>query len=236
MRLPLVYWLIAAAILANTAVYLWPEPRPPEIMVGSGKGLGDLVLLKELEGSARLRPIPGRPEGDETAAGVADASDSRLPSTSAGSCWLAGPVEDESLSTRLAAELAAAGVSMDLVLQTTEVAPTHWVYIRTSGSQADVRRLSRVMREAGWENFPITDGPLLGNLSVGLFRDERRAASVRDRLLTAGYAADIYRRTSFRDQPWLVLDSAGREALGWPGREGPLPGYRGLRLVAGDCP
>lgn len=235
MRLPLVYWLIAAAILANTAIFLWPEPRPPEAMTGAGEGLGELVLLKELQGSARLRPMPGRSGVDET-------PDTRPPpgtspaQADSGSCWLAGPVEDENLSTRLAAELASAGVSMDLVLQTTEVAPTHWVYIRTSGSQADVRRLSRVLRESGWENFPITDGPLLGNLSVGLFRNEGRAKSVRDRLLAAGYAADIYRRTSFREQPWLVLHSAGREALGWPAREGPLPGYSGLRLVAGDCP
>lgn len=235
MRLPLVYWLIAAALLANGAVFLWPEPKPPEIMLGSGKGLGDLVLLKELEGSARLRPMPSRPTADDSPATPPNrgAGPARLDN---GSCWLAGPVEDENLSTRLAAELAAAGVSMDLVLQTTEVAPTHWVYIRTSGSQADVRRLSRVLREAGWENFPITDGPLLGNLSVGLFRNENRAISVRDRLLKAGYAADIYRRTAFREQPWLVLDGVGREALGWPAREGPLPGYRGLRLVAGDCP
>lgn len=232
MKLPLVYWLIAAAVLANVAVFLWPEPRPPEIMLGAGKGLGDLVLLKELEGSARLRPMPGvdnSPDLSPSPGTIAARLDGR-------GCWLAGPVEDENLSTRLAAELASAGVSMDLVLQTTEVAPTHWVYIRTSGSQADVRRLSRVLRESGWENFPITDGPLLGNLSVGLFRNESRAKSVRDRLLAAGYAADIYRRTSFREQPWLVLDSAGREALGWPAREGPLPGYSGLRLVAGDCP
>lgn len=235
MRLPLVYWLIAAAVLANGAVFLWPKPPPPEIMLGSADTPGDLVLLKELDGSARLRPMPGRPKPGDPVDKSRDPGRSPV-AMAAGDCWLAGPVEDERLSTRLAAELAAVGVSMDLVLQTTEVAPTHWVYIRTSGSQADVRRLSRVLRDAGWENFPITDGPLLGNLSVGLFRDEKRAVSVRDRLLAAGYAADIYRRTAFREQPWLVLHSVGREALGWPAREGPVPGYSGLRLVEGGCP
>ena len=231
MRLPMVYWLIAAAAIANVLVYLWPEPPAPEPLTAPGSSLGRLVLLKELDerGEQEVpRPLP-----------VPTAEPQSMPSEVAvetgGGCWLAGPVEDENLSARLTAEFAAAGVSMDLVLQTTEADPIHWVFIRTSGSQADVRRLSRVLRDSGWDNFPITDGPLAGSLSMGLFRSRDRATAVRDRLLTDGYAAAIFERATFREQPWISLDDGGRAALGWPDTEGILAGYREMRLVAWDC-
>lgn len=230
MRWPVVYWLIAAAAIANVVIYLWPEPTPPPAV--SGKSLGKLVLLRELEGkTAVLRPL--RPNtGDQPAsrAPVAEVA------PGASRCWLAGPVADEDLSARLAAEFAAAGISMDLVLQTTEADPIHWVFIRTAGSQADVRRLSRALQDAGWENFPITDGPLAGSLSMGLFRSEQRAVAFRDRLLRTGYAADIYQRTTYREQPWIALDEGGRVALDWPAREGGVPGYRELSLLVRECP
>ena len=230
MRLPVVYWLIAAAAIANVLVFVWPEPTPPPAV--SGKSLGKLVLLREMEGETAVlraaRPYSGGRPPPELAA-----DDTR---TASERCWFAGPVEDEDLSARLAAEFAAAGISMDLVLQTTEADPIHWVFIRTAGSQADVRRLSRALQDAGWENFPITDGPLAGSLSMGLFRSEQRALAFRDRLLKTGYAADIYQRTTYREQPWIALDDSGRVALDWPGREGALPGYRDLSLLLRECP
>jgi hypothetical protein len=230
MRLPMVYWLIAAAGIANLLLYVWPEPPPPESLATPGSSLGRLVLLKELDqrGEREVpRPMvtPAIPEGEQSSSGAGITA----------RCWLAGPVEDESLSARLAAEFAAAGVSMDLVLQTTEADPIHWVFIRTAGSQADVRRLSRVLRDAGWDNFPITDGPLAGSLSMGLFRSQVRATAVRDKLLTEGYAANVYERATFREQPWISLDDTERVALDWPGQQGVLPGYREMRLVAWDC-
>jgi hypothetical protein len=106
----------------------------------------------------------------------------------------------------------------------------------TGGSQADVRRLSSVLRDNGWDNFPITDGPLAGNLSMGVFRSEERARAVRDRLLREGYAAEVFLRARFREQPWIALDDRAREALGWPAREGSVAGYAGLRLMRTDCP
>ena len=231
MRLPMVYWLIAAAVVANLLVYVWPEPPPPQSLATPGSSLGRLVLLKELDqrGEQEVPRPMVTPAADE------QLSRAGQPPAGGDGCWLAGPVEDENLSARLTAEFAAAGVSMDLVLQTTEADPIHWVFIRTAGSQADVRRLSRVLRDAGWDNFPITDGPLAGSLSMGLFRSRDRATAVRDRLLTEGYAAAIFERATFREQPWISLDDAGRAALGWAASEGVLPGYREMRLVAWDC-
>ena len=171
-------------------------------------------------------PEPVEPEAPDTA-----------PPATAPRCWLAGPVDNDALSEQLTVAFATAGVSMDLVLQTTEVSPDNWVHLPTSGEQADVRRLSRELRQGGIDNFPINDGPLAGSLSLGLFRSEQRAIAVRDTLRSRGYErVDIYKRPAFADQPWITLDDAGRAALDWPAEEGELPGYEDLRLLAVDCP
>ncbi len=150
-------------------------------------------------------------------------------------CWLAGPVDNDALSEQLTAAFAAAGVSMDLVLQTTEVTPDNWVHLPTSGEQADVRRLSRELRQAGFDNFPINDGPLAGSLSLGLFRSQERALAVRDTLRQRGYPADIFERQAFAEQPWISLDERGRIALDWPAVEGEVAGYEALRLLPVEC-
>lgn len=151
-------------------------------------------------------------------------------------CWLAGPVTDGSVSEELAAEFAAAGVSLDLVLQTVAAPPDYWVYLPTSGEQADVRRLSRELRQEGVDNFPITDGRLAGGLSVGLFRSEQGAGTLRDQLRARGYQAEIYARDRYRDEAWVALDDAARELLRWPDEAGEIKGQAAsLQLVERDC-
>ncbi len=272
MRLSLVHWLIAAAVLANAAVYyLQHSQDEPAVPLEAG-GLSQLKLLSELDEGpppelrqqpeavsqvaepevtsavAELVPVDGvatavdeqqQPAVAVAAVETASADAANIPAPepvpAAPRCWLAGPVDSDALSERLTVAFAAAGVSMDLVLQTTEVSPDNWVYLPTSGEQADIRRLSRELRQGGMDNFQITDGPLAGSLSMGLFRSEQRAIAVRDKLRSRGYAADIYKRPAFAEQPWISLDDTGRVALDWPGVEGELAGYDALRLIAVDC-
>lgn len=283
MRLSLVHWLIAIAVLANGAVYYWQQTQPEATPAADlGGGLRELKLLSEVEQADASTAAPSAPDSFETAEPtelptpapapepepVAEAvdtaelapaepvvvtmADDAVPETDlalpaarepeplepepAPRCWLAGPVANDALSEQLTVAFAAAGVSMDLVLQTTEVSPDNWVYLPTSGEQADVRRLSRELRQGGMDNFPITDGPLAGSLSMGLFRSEERAIAVRDTLRSRGYQADIFKRPAFAEQPWISLDDRARVALDWPALEGNLPGYEALRLLSVECP
>ena len=270
MRLSLVHWLIAAAVLANIAVYYWQHSQSPAVVrTDTTSGLRELKLLSEVESepAAAVAPVsvpvdttpPATPEqlpaappaGEEAVVASAlagEESETRalapaateempeVPPELPQRCWLAGPVDRDALSEQLTVAFAAAGVSMDLVLQTTEVSPDNWVHLPTSGEQADVRRLSQELRQAGFDNFPINDGPLAGSLSMGLFRSEERAIAVRDTLRARGYPADIYERPAFAEQPWITLDESGRIALDWPAVEGELPGYDALRLLAVECP
>ncbi len=274
MKLSMVHWLIAAALLANGVVFYWQQARE-EPVSPVNIGLRELRLLSEVEPGRESTlatepaqtpadlppaalPAPEQASVERSAAETAgvesefdDVSPAVLPAdrqTLAVSapelsapeppprCWLAGPVDNDALSEQLTVAFAAAGVSMDLVLQTTEISPDNWVHLPTSGEQADVRRLSQELRQAGFDNFSINDGPLAGSLSLGLFRSKERAIGLRDTLRGRGYQAAIYQREAFAEQPWISLDETGRIALDWPAVEGQLPGFDALRLLVVECP
>ena len=278
MRFPLLYWLIAMALLANAVAWYWqsssmaPAPIKPT-------NLGDLRLLSELPSTVETEPLDALPAlndvaqsevpeisgglsaaepdsdagdvpigfGERVDTAMADVGDSsfdgleaELPSaapvTALPRCWWVGPVDDEEISERLLALFASADISMDLVLRTVEINPEHWVYLPTEGNQADIRRLSRTLRQQGIDNFPITDGPLAGSLSLGLFRSEERAEAYRERIAEQGYEASIYLRPAFTEQPWAALTDDGLTALGWPRMSGVAPGLSALELSERDCP
>jgi hypothetical protein len=301
----LLYGLIAAAALANVAVYLWqdaaPGPavplpkdrlpelvllseledepallqkleaierdaeayatadpesseRPPAVVAGdakddsrvggmgeySGGEPGDQAVLAASAGAARTSagpPVDATASAAEPTADLGERADAGATAERvSGRCWLAGPVVGERLAVELAASFDAAGLTMDLVLETVEAEPDYWVYLPTSGAPADIRRLSRELGEAGIESFPINKGTLAGSLSIGLFRSSERAGSMQNRLREQGYQAEIYTRSRIRDEAWIALDDAGRTALEWPDREGPLPGYVGMMLRERPCP
>lgn len=303
MKLSLVHWLIAAALVGNAAVYFLSAVEEPAVEPEPLADLRSLKLLSELEQApakrvpAEVQPAPAEPpapveaiepevieaseEPDLELAGQDSASSPELPepelvaavpaeapvSDAASApeaqadlepepepepepdpdpeplpapqpprCWLAGPVESDALSEQLAARFAGVGVGLDLVLRTVEVSPDHWVYLPTSGTQSDVRRLSRELRQSGYDNFQITDGPLAGSLSLGLFRSEERAEALRDQLRARGHQVEIYLRSAYREQPWAAIDDSARTRLDWPDAEGEIPGYDALELVSRECP
>jgi len=266
-RLPLVYWLIAAALLANAAVFYWryvaDKPVPAQ-----HADIGRLRLLDELETDAERKaiaaskpetpavrpkleqaPEPAAPRlplttgspavsidtGAKVVETVTPATDKIAEVAAPQRCWLAGPVVGEALGERLLAAFAGAGVSMDLVLRTVEVDPEHWVYLPTEGGQADIRKMSRELRQGGIDNFPITDGPLSGSLSLGLFRSEERAQAYQEAIAQKGYNPRVYLRPAFAEQPWAALTDSGLAALDWAA-SGDIAGFPELRLIERQCP
>lgn len=264
----LLYSFIAAAALANIAVFIWQDAARKAVVSPSKGRLPELVLLSELDDDPS--PSPGQSDGETDAESSIPAEGDRreFPSTAvtgvvdqpadagvdgsgedagfqrgaeaiaaaAQRCWLAGPVVGERLAVELAASFDAEGVTMDLVLETVEAEPEYWVYLPTSGVRADMRRLSRELREAGVDSFSINEGTLAGSLSLGLFRSSKRAEAMQSRLQEQGYSAEIYPRSRVRDEAWIALDDSERTALEWPDIEGPLPGYAGMTIRERPCP
>ena len=149
------------------------------------------------------------------------------------SCWYVGPVDQASAQERLVAALAEQGLQLNLVLRRMEADPDYWVHLPTA--EASPRQLSRELRERGVDNFPIPEGELAGDLSLGLFRSQQRAQAVQDRVRGMGYLAEIFERPRSREEAWAALDSRELVNLGWPLESGPIAIHPSLQLQPRDC-
>jgi len=151
-------------------------------------------------------------------------------------CWRAGPIESSALSNALNADFRRRGVEMNLVLQRIAVEPDYWVHLPTGGTPEAIRDWAGRLRQRGIEFFPITDGELSGDLSLGLFRSPDGARALRERLRAQGFPAEIFERPRSREEAWLALTGADLEALGWVSVTGYLRDYPQLQLQSRECP
>jgi hypothetical protein len=244
----LVYWLLLTLLVANGLIYFWPLPDTSQSAPSPARQLPTLVLLSEVEEVVV-------PEPDPVAAGAAPASQPLLlaelqpiaitaerlsvPASMVVellplSCWYVGPVDQEEAQTRLLAALEAQGLELNLVLRNMEAEPDYWVHL-ASGVMSP-QELGRELRGKGVDNFPIPEGQLAGNLSLGLFRSQTRAQAVRESVRDMGYPAEIFERPRSREEAWAALNSREIVQLGWPLESGPIPLHPSLQLQPRDCP
>jgi len=176
----------------------------------------------------------------EVTAGIdaepAAAAEAEPETTPAAVCWRAGPIESSALSNALNADFRRRGVEMNLVLQRIEVEPDYWVHLPTGGTPEAIRDWAGRLRQRGIEFFPITDGELTGDLSLGLFRSPDGARALRERLRAQDFPAEIFERPRSREEAWLALTGADLEALGWVSVTGYLRDYPQLQLQSRECP
>ncbi len=113
--------------------------------------------------------------------------------------------------------------------------PDHWVYLRVDGGLEERRRLSAELRERGIDHFPITDGELSDNLSLGLFRSADGAELLAARIREAGYPVETFLRPRYREEAWIALADDARTALGWSEEPGLLLQHPEMRIEQRDC-
>jgi hypothetical protein len=150
-------------------------------------------------------------------------------------CWLAGPVESTALTESLTGEFAAVREPLNLVLRRVATEPDHWVYLKVDGGLEERRRLSLELRERGIDHFPITDGELSGNLSLGLFRSPDGAQILAARVREEGYPVETFLRPRYREEAWVALGEAARIGLGWSDEPGLLLQHPEMRIEEQDC-
>lgn len=235
----LIRWLIAILLLANLALFFWPRPEPPRLDETVPRGVTRLVLLEELPppvvvAKAEIEELPDIaepvPEPVETVPEPVE------PVLTIKTCWLAGPLDQTAVRETLTGALDTVGIQLNLVLQRVAATPDYWVHLPFDGDSQQRRRLGAELRQQGIDNFPITEGQLSGDLSLGLFRSEERARTVRSRVREQGYAAEIYERPRSREEAWAALQQVELAALGWAEEAGPLAAYPSVRLIQRDCP
>ena len=150
-------------------------------------------------------------------------------------CWLAGPVESTALTESLNAEFQSRGLALNLVLRRVATQPDHWVYLKVDSGLEERRRLSTQLRKRGIDHFPITDGELSGNLSLGLFRSADGAEILAARVREAGYPVEIFLRPRYREEAWIALADDARTALGWSEEPGLLLQHPEMRIEEQEC-
>ena len=116
------------------------------------------------------------------------------------------------------------------------MAPDYWVFLPVVGDRQRQRLLAAELRQKGIDNFSITEGPLSGDLSLGVFRNEEHAHSLMSKVREQGYAPEIYERPRSREEAWGALQQAELAALGWEAKTGPLLAYPSVSLIPRDCP
>jgi len=78
-----------------------------------------------------------------------------------------------------------------------ELAPDFWVYILDPGRSALRRAMRKELSDMGFENYWIQRGPLKGQLSLGLYRNQESAEALQQLLQGRGYAVRIFEKTRY---------------------------------------
>jgi len=244
----LVYWLLLTLLVANVLVYFWPLPDTSQPAPSPARQVPTLVLLSEVEEVVVPEPAPVVPDAAPAIQPllVADlqpivisAERLSVPASQVVelvplSCWYVGPVDQAEVQALLVAALQAQDLTMNLELRSMEADPDYWVHL--AAGVLSPRELGRELRGKGVDNFPIPEGQLMGNLSLGLFRSQTRAQAVREKVRDMGYPAEIFERPRSREEAWAALNSREIVQLGWSLESGPIPLHPALQLQPRACP
>ncbi len=161
--------------------------------------------LREQLLEQRVEKLVTAPPGDSIAGFEENpkAADSKY--SSAATCWMLGPFEDESSARNLQRRLLALNVELQLKTLTTPVAPDYWVYIEPQMSRSAALRLLRELQSSQIDSFIIGEGELENGISLGFFPDERSARKVQRERIEDGYAVKIKSVVRNAEEWWAVL-------------------------------
>lgn len=149
-------------------------------------------------------------------------------------CWRAGPLKDSS-EQQLATLFKQQGLEMRLLPRKVVTETKYWVYVETANNP-DIRKQTRAaLLEAGIDNYVIAGGALAGDLSLGLFRQQKRAEGIAAQRRGQGFLAKVYPVEKVEEKNWLLLDSEEAGTLGWPADLKTVPGEPELQLKPMKC-
>ncbi len=188
------FFILLALNVAYASWSLFISPQAPE--------LRRTLLEKHSEKS-----VPGdSTTGFGEAAVIGGQSvDADLNNSSAATCWMLGPFEDESNARILQQRLLALNVELQLETLATPIASDYWVYIEPQMSRSAALRLLRELQASQIDSFLIGEGELENGISLGFFPDERSARKLQRMRAEDGYAAKIKPVVRNAEEWWAVL-------------------------------
>lgn len=128
-------------------------------------------------------------------------------------CLLLGPIFDESVAQEFESRLDEVGLRTNLIKKEREKAPRYWVYYGPFGSYAESLKEHRKFREAGVDNFIITQEDLYGALSFGVFENIDSAQRMQASMEGKGYRTSIRNIFKFESRWWVEIEASDQGAM-----------------------
>lgn len=181
----LLKWLLGLLVVANVAVWAGWHWRDRLVAMGV---LAPVPVQRIDLDPEQLPPIvePGpqlqRFEVEQTVAAPF-------------ACVVAGPFESREAAVEVEQRLAASGATVEL-LEESEIAPAAYlVYVEPAASGDAAWHVLRELRTQSVDDaYVIPSGPLENGVSIGVFTEEDRANTRRDRVAALGYTVNVQTR------------------------------------------
>jgi len=212
-----------ALILANLAFAAWAAwfAGPRATAPARGPSVpGGITLISELEASAVEALEESQPAPPPEPARVATAD----PSPSAERCVSVGPFQELAQASAAQGILRDAGFAPNQRVVDGEVWVGYWVHLADIPTRETANEILAVLRENDISDSYIVPGAEESQIiSLGVFSEINRAASVRQRVRALGYEPTVADRSRGATLYWIDIVAAGDQmidldALQPPGR------------------
>jgi hypothetical protein len=191
--------LFLVLLLANLLFFAWSRWVVPPLPATRNIGPS---------GSAPLRPIRLQQEAlDAASQGVGGPGAASAPDVAAASCVSVGPFGDEAHANTAADSLRRLGFASRLRAAHDEVRVGYWVRVPNLATPADANNALAALQAAGLTDaYVVVDEPPGTVVSIGVYADAARAASVVAQVERAGFTAETSDRLRVMDVFWLDID------------------------------
>lgn len=205
-------YLIGFLLLANLAFYLWyPEAEAPAVqhtLPPTPPELTPLVLLSERHQVDDVMPSNGaNPKQQEDTPPEKIVANATLPEPAPQPrCQTVGPFFDKGKVEKITRLLAKQGFQPRLRNSNAQAPAGYWVYLPAMEADA-ARAIVADLDEQGMKDYYIGKDYVI---SLGIFSDQAKAVTRRDRIADMGYPARLDQRYRTRKVYWLDVEETGQ--------------------------
>ncbi|MCU7907132.1 MAG: hypothetical protein KZQ76_15100 [Candidatus Thiodiazotropha sp. (ex Epidulcina cf. delphinae)] len=210
--------------------YIEHQPEGPGYSIGQAPGLTSEIPTPPLaEAFTAVQESPSIP------AATPEPPPPPLPASP--TCGTVGFLESRSDAELVSVRLRALGLKPELQAETRNVQAGFWVLISPQSSRRKAMEIADSLEKAGIADlWRFTSGELVHAISLGLFRDEERAAARKIEIAKLGYEPVIKPRYRQKSRYWLHFQMNAPSLVTKEGWESLLADFPGLEKKAVDCP
>lgn len=207
--------------VAAYAYWVMPSPTIVDAMPSQTayvEAAHNLVLLSEAEKNAPIETVRMRVESGESVEEVA--SDSSVSdeqkinlSLTEKMCVRVGSFRSLGDAKYFVDKLGAQGVRSEVKNVLVSTAVGFWLHLPPLSSRKELlRRLAELHRQ-GVDSYAIPDGDLANGISLGMFSEQARAKSLKERIARLGYRPEIAEVPREKRELWIFLSAVEAQKI-----------------------